>query len=114
MALTNGANNISESLIKSTPGNKLDNMAFPFAPMPTLRDVIEAAVEQGCRYGELKGDLIGPRGATRARYLINKQQVIYPLPNLPDDWRLPPTLLASMVRSLEITGYDHLISHIEE
>ena len=89
-------------------------MAFPFAPMPTLRDVIDKAVEQGCRYGELRGELTGPRGQAKARYLINRNQVIYPLPNLPDDWRLAPTVLASMVRSLGIEGYDHLISHIEE
>jgi hypothetical protein len=87
-------------------------MPLPPAPrMPTLREVIDKAIAQGCKLVELKGQLVGPRGPVRARYL-RCGKVVYPLPNLPDDWQLAPTVLASMVRSLGIEGYDHLISHL--
>jgi hypothetical protein len=79
---------------------------------PTMRELIEKAIEQGCEFSKLKNQLVGPRGPVDVRYL-RRGMVIYPLPNLPDDWRLTPTLVASITRALGITGYEHLTSHLD-
>jgi hypothetical protein len=81
--------------------------------MPTLRELVDAAVAQGCKYGELQGELVGPRGRIMARYLVSRAGVIYPLGNRTLDERLDPTTFLSMVRVLGIAGYEDLVAAIE-
>lgn len=75
---------------------------------------MDTAIAQGCKYGELRGELVGPRGPITARYLVNRSGVIYPLGNRKDDEPLDPTTFLSMVRILGIIGYDDLIAEIEK
>lgn len=89
-------------------------MPVPKDQLPTLREFLDAAVAQGCKYGELQGELVGPRGRIAARYLVSRAGVIYPLGNRKDDERLDPTTFLSMVRILGIIGYDDLIAEIEK
>jgi hypothetical protein len=89
-------------------------MPLPTAQLPTLREFLNTAVAQGCKYCELKGELVGPRGHITARYLVNPAGVIYPLGNRNEDERLDPTTFLSMVRILGILGYDDLIAEIEK
>jgi hypothetical protein len=82
--------------------------------MPTLREFIDAAVKQNCKYGELQGEIVGPRGHIKARYLVSRTGVIYPLPEMADGEHLDPTTIWSMVRVLHVSGYEHLIAHLEK
>ncbi len=87
-------------------------MAHPFAPMPTLREFIDAAVSQGCREGVAHSKLVGPHGPTEVRYLEGTNKVIYPFPNIKDDDRLTSTLMASVVRALKLRGFDDLLGDL--
>jgi hypothetical protein len=89
-------------------------MPLPSDKIPTLREIVGAAVAQGCKYGELQGELVGPRGRIKVRYLASRAGVIYPLGNREDDERLDPTTFLSMIRILGILGYDDLIAEIEK
>jgi hypothetical protein len=81
--------------------------------IPTLRDFLDTAVAQGCKYGELHDQLVGARGRIAVRYLVSPAGVIYPLGNRRDDERLDPTTFLSMVRVLRIAGYEELIALLE-
>ena len=82
--------------------------------LPTLREFAAAAVAQGCKYGELQGELVGARGRIRIRYLVNPAGVIYPLGNRKDDDRLDSTTFMSMIRVLGIVGYEDLVAAIDK
>jgi len=89
-------------------------MPVPSDKVPTLRELVGTAVSQGCKYSELQGELVGPRGRITARYLVSRAGVIYPLGSRKDEERLYPTTFLSMVRVLGIIGYDELIADIEK
>jgi hypothetical protein len=84
-------------------------MAFPFSAMPTLRDFIERAKEQGCKEGRLTNKIIGPRGPVVIRYLVSPSQIVSILPDLHDTDHLAPIQLGHLVRALGVTGYDHCL-----
>jgi hypothetical protein len=89
-------------------------MAVDPDTIPTLREFLNTAVGQGCKYGELRGELVGPRGRITARYLVSPANVIYSLGNRAVDDRLDPTTFLSMVRILRIAGYEALVAAIEK
>lgn len=89
-------------------------MPVPSDKIPTLREVVDTAVAQGCKYAELQGELVGPRGRIAVRYLVNRAGVIYPLGDRKEEERLDPTTFLSMVRVLGIIGYDDVIADIEK
>ena len=83
-------------------------MASPFTALPTLREFIERAVAQGCREGAVTG-VVGPRGEMTGRYLAapGAKGAIKILPNIRDDEHLTPSMVASLVRVLKVTGFEH-------
>lgn len=88
------------------------DMAHPFQQMPTLREFIDAAVEEGCEERVSESEIIGPRGPTRARYLRGTNGVVYILPEMADGDRLTPTTMASMARALRLKCYLHVYKHL--
>jgi hypothetical protein len=84
-------------------------VAYPFAEMPTLRQFIDAAVMEDCREGYSKSELVGPRGPTRARYLVGTNRVLVILPNIADHERLTPNQTESMTRALQIQKFPYLL-----
>ena len=82
-------------------------MAYPFKTMPTLREFIYSAVQQGCKEGRVRG-IIGARGPAKAHYLVGPgpKGAIAILPNIGDSVRLTPTVLSSLVRILGVEGYE--------
>jgi hypothetical protein len=87
-------------------------MAYPFAQMPTLKSFIDAAVNEGCREGISQKPIVTSRGAAHARYLVGRNGVPYILPDIGDEDRLTPTVLASMIRVLQINAYRDLCAHL--
>lgn len=87
-------------------------MPYPFAQMPTLRQFIDEAKKHGCTEGYSKSELVGPRGSARVHYLIGPNGVVYPLPDIKDDDRLTPTIMASIARALQISILHELYSHL--
>lgn len=85
-------------------------MSFPFKGMPTLREFVYAAVQQGCKEREVPG-IVGARGPAKARYLVGAgpNAPIVILPNVGDSVRLTPTVLANLVRTLGVTGYEDCV-----
>lgn len=83
-------------------------MAFPFSAMPTLGQFVTRAVEQGCSVKEVLG-MVGQEGDIKARYLIGlgRNPAIAVLPNIKDDERLSPALIANLVRVLKVSGFEH-------
>jgi hypothetical protein len=81
-------------------------MAFPFGQLPTLRQFIDAAVALGCRELTIPG-VSGPSGGTAySRCLVSPTSNPVPLPNVPDDERLTPTIVGGLHRGLGIdTGF---------
>lgn len=87
-------------------------MPYPFGQMPTLREFIEAALEEGCEEKFSEGEIVGQRGAAKARYLVGRNGVIYIVPNMKDNERLAPSVMASMARALKIRAFLHLYQHL--
>ncbi len=86
-------------------------MAYPFTPMPTMREFIDRAVkEYGVVVKEPNGALIGPRGATKTNYLMrggsNGKVRFAILQNINDNERLNPNILRSLCRQLAIPVQD--------
>jgi hypothetical protein len=87
-------------------------MAFPFAPMPSLKEFIEAAVREGCREGISRSEIPGRNGPMRARYLVGRNGVPYILPDIDDHECLTPTVLASMRRALRVDAFRDQCAHL--
>jgi hypothetical protein len=83
-------------------------MAYPLAPMPTLADIVAIAKDQyGYRLEEI--ELNGPRGTTKVRFLTRgngNADSFVPLPDLPDETRLPPSAVRSLCTQIGIQPSD--------
>jgi hypothetical protein len=76
----------------------------------TLRQFISAAVSQGCVEKFARRDIPGWKGPVTAHYLL-KGKFSALLPNVREGDPLTPTVLASLVRALGLTGFDDLLSN---
>jgi len=79
---------------------------------PTLRQFIIAAVAQGCREKFARGEVVGWKGPMRAHYIVRPKtsgDVVAVLPDIRDSDLLAPTVLAHLVRVLEVTGFEDVI-----
>jgi hypothetical protein len=81
-------------------------------PAPTLRQFIIAAVSQGCREKFARGEIVGWKGPMKAHYLVRPKMtgdIVAVLPDIRDSDSLSPTLLAYLVRVLEVAGFEDII-----
>ena len=69
-------------------------MAHPFAQLPTLREFIEEI--------PISFQLVGPKGKVDIRCLRSPSGRTAVLPEIEEDDRLTPTVLASLCRRLKI------------
>ena len=79
---------------------------------PTLRQFIIAAVAQGCREKFSRGEIVGWKGPLKAHYLVRPKMtgdIVAVLPAIRDSDPLAPTVLAHLVRVLEVTGFGDVI-----
>jgi hypothetical protein len=75
----------------------------------TLRQFIIAAVAQGCRENLARGEIVGWKGPMKAHYLVRPRptgDLVAVLPDIRDSDVLAPTVLAHLVRVLELTGFE--------
>lgn len=82
-------------------------MAYPFGPLPTLREFLEIAVAQGCQVVDV-GGVIGASGPLARRCLVGPppSRIPYPLPGMQDTQFMYPRLIGSIERTLGIkTGF---------
>ena len=81
-------------------------MAYPFGPMPTLKEFIKVAVEEfGAQLSESGHAVLGPRGASVPRYLERKVEGGFchvTLPNLSENDILTPPVISYLCQSLQI------------
>jgi hypothetical protein len=80
---------------------------------PTLRQFIITAVAQGCREKFARGEIVGSKGPLRAHYLVRPKMtgdIVAVLPDVRDSDPLTPTVLAYLVRVLEVTGFEDVIA----
>ena len=85
-------------------------MAFPLEPMPTLRQFVDAAVNEGCKehYREIRSS----HGTICGRHLTSPDgNVFYPLP-LNEETRLEPELMASISQATGTQAFIHLYQHL--
>ena len=77
-------------------------MAHPFGSnWPTVGKLIELFTAMGCELGELPGEIEGPEGPYRVRFLYSPATDDFvSLSNYEDDERIPPSELASWQRRL--------------
>jgi hypothetical protein len=78
-------------------------------PGPTLRQFIIGAVAKGSREKFSRGEIVGWKGPLKAHYLVRPKDtgdIIAVLPNIRESDPLTPTVLAQLVRLLEVTGFD--------
>jgi hypothetical protein len=83
---------------------------------PTLRQFIIAAVAQGCREKFARCEIVGWKGPMKAHYLVRPKMtgdIVAVLPGIRDSDPLTPTVLAYLVRVLEVTGFDDVIGRRE-
>lgn len=79
---------------------------------PTLRQFIIAAVAQGGRERFARGEIVGWKGPMKAHYLIRPRStgdIVAVLPDIRDSDPLTPTVLAYLVRVLEVSGFEDAI-----
>jgi hypothetical protein len=77
--------------------------------LPTLRQFIIKAVEQGCKEGFAKGQLFSAQGPSRSHYLADRSGMIAILPKIRDSDPLTPSMVSQLVRALKVDGFDHCI-----
>jgi hypothetical protein len=82
-------------------------MAHPFGAIPSLGEVIEKARQLGCVVRELTGEIVGPDGPFKVRYLFNpRTQGFVILSDMPDGEPVLPTTVGHIERRLGIvTGF---------
>ncbi len=81
-------------------------MAYPFAPMPTLREFVEKALTYGVTDTTSKRHVTGPRGEETFRYLRKGDGPIVILTNIAEDERLTPVVLSNLCRQLDLPPAD--------
>ena len=73
-------------------------------PWLTVGKLIELFTAMGCVVGELPGELIGPDGPRRVRYLHSPMTDDFvSLSDLEDDERIPPSEVDNWERRLGVT-----------
>lgn len=81
-------------------------MAYPFGPLPTLREFIKVAIEEyDVQVSESGYAVLGPKGASVPKYLereVDSGFCHVPLPNLSEEDRLTPPVLSYLCISLQI------------
>ncbi len=85
-------------------------MAYPFAAMPSVQDFITSCTEKyGARLRETEGEVVGPKGPVKFRYLerevAGQKKRSAPLPDDNAEMFTPP-VLRSYCRQLGIPVED--------